>query len=366
MAIRMLKDGRWICYWRTTDPQTGARRDRREYFGRGPEGKAAAQTRHDGLGLQKRRPPMPRVGPIFADLARSYLVHQHLSENTRQVLVYVLSSHLLPHFGHRSVMGLRFRDLDLYVQKRRTDGVTDSTIKRELTHVQAILNWSVSRRPPHIPNNPVRDYKKPRAYDAIIPPPSSAEVGAILTAAPSHLQRAIALSYYLGLRPGAIELLGLCWTSVLWDSQTIIVASAHKGGPEKRAVPIHPRLLPTLKDWHTADNNGAGPIVHYHGKPIRRIKTAWRQALKRAKITRRLRPYDLRHAFATAALERDADIKALSEIMGSRPETLMRTYQHVSSQLRRITIGKIPPLPGPTNQDQKPKKKAAPKSGPSH
>lgn len=39
------------------------------------------------------------------------------------------------------------------------------------------------------------------------------------------------------------------------------------------------------------------------------------------------------------------DIKALSEIVGSRPETLMRTYQHVSTSLRRQTVAKIKPIP---------------------
>jgi integrase len=71
----------------------------------------------------------------------------------------------------------------------------------------------------------------------------------------------------------------------------------------------------------------------------------------------RIRPYDLRHAFATTALERDVDIKALSEIMGSRPETRMRTYQHVSTKLRRESINRMPALSGRTNCDQKDQKK---------
>lgn len=45
------------------------------------------------------------------------------------------------------------------------------------------------------------------------------------------------------------------------------------------------------------------------------------------------------------------------------PETLMRTYQHVSSQLRRSTVNKIPALAGNTKYYQKPKKKATPKGG---
>jgi len=364
MAVRQLKDGRWICYYRRVEPKTGKSKETREYFGRGADGETAARARHESLGLQKRRPPRARVGPYFVDLATSYLKHQHMAENTRDVLIYKLAANILPFFGHRAAMGLRFRDLDLYVNKRRKD-VQDSTIRRELTDIQAILNWSAARQPPAIPNNPIRDYKKPRAYDAIISPPGPAEVDAILAQAADHLRRAIVLSYYLGLRPGAVELLSLTWLAVAWESETITVISAHKGGPERRAVPIHSNLLPFLRGWYQEDGQGAGPMIHYLGKPIRSIKTAWRQALKRAGIRRRLRPYDLRHAFATAALERNADIKALSEIMGSRPETLMRTYQHVSSQLRKDTVGKIPALTGLTICDQKDQKKGPGKNDPS-
>ena len=84
--------------------------------------------------------------------------------------------------------------------------------------------------------------------------------------------------------------------------------------------------------------------MHYHGRPITKIQTSWEGALARAGITRRIRPYDLRHNFITQALEEGADVKALSEIVGSAPETIMRHYQHVTRKLHRKTIAKIPPL----------------------
>lgn len=121
--------------------------------------------------------------------------------------------------------------------------------------------------------------------------------------------------------------------------------SAHKGGPVSRDVPLHKNLLQEMKTWYQKDKKW-GPIIHYHGHPIKKFQTSWKGALKRAGITRRLRPYDLRHFFffITHALENGADIKALSEIVGSRPETLMRHYQHVTTELHRKTIAKIPNL----------------------
>jgi len=76
----------------------------------------------------------------------------------------------------------------------------------------------------------------------------------------------------------------------------------------------------------------------------KKIQTSWKNALTRAGITRRLRPYDLRHNFITQALQAEADIKSLAEIVGSRPDTIMRHYQHVSRALHKKTVAKIPPL----------------------
>ena len=66
--------------------------------------------------------------------------------------------------------------------------------------------------------------------------------------------------------------------------------------------------------------------------------------MKRGKITRCIRPYDLRHHFITAALSAGCDVKALSDVVGSSPETIRRKYQHVTTALKRKTVDKIPVL----------------------
>lgn len=164
------------------------------------------------------------------------------------------------------------------------------------------------------------------------------------------------LSYYLGLRPGAVELLTLNWENVKWDSQSIRVNSAHKGGPEKRDVPIHDDFVDLLRTWWKLDRK-KGPIIHYHGHQIKTIQTSWAGALKRAKIKRRIRPYDMRHYFVTKALEEGADLKPLAEIVGSKPETLMRHYQHVTRNIHRVTVAKIPAINVPNLPEKRRKKK---------
>ena len=356
MAVSKTKNGRWFVYYRKTEPD-GHHKQVKEYFGRGVQGEVKAWRRNEELGLGRKKGRAKPSGPTFGELAKTYAQCRNFSENSLKHLLIRLKSNILPFFGNRLASGLTDQDLDDYVKKRRSDTVKKgrgenakhypvqySTIARELTDVKAIMNFGANRKPPLIPFNPVRDYKKPKTDDAIIQPPTPAESAAILANASEHLVRAIKLAYYLGLRPGAVELFSLEWErSVNWDAGTIRVDSADKGGPRVRFVPIHKDLLPDLKAWAKADQN-TGPLIHYHGKPIKKIETSWAGALKRSGIKRRIRPYDLRHYFVTAALEDGADLKALSEVVGSRPETIMRHYQHVTQQLHRDTVGKIPKL----------------------
>lgn len=352
MAVKCLDDGRWTCYYRIKG-EDGKSRQKREYFGRGAEGEAAARKRNDELKLKKRR-TRKDGGILFIEVAELYSANKNFNANSLKHLGIRLNANILPELANKPATRLRDADLDRYIRKRRagtgrSPGVKDSTLAREITDIKAILNWAVARNPPIIPFNPVRDYKKPAEENVNILPPTREETRKILKHASPHLTRAILLSYYIGLRPGAVELFSLTWDNFAGHTNTLLVCSADKGGPKKRMVPIHPEFLPTLLKWRREDKL-KGPLIHYRGKPIKSIKTAWKATLKRAKITRRIRPYDLRHHFVTAALEEGADMKALAEIVGSRPETLMRHYQHVTRKLHRQTIAKIPPITIPEDE----------------
>ena len=128
---------------------------------------------------------------------------------------------------------------------KKTVGVKLSTINRELTDIKAMMNFGARRRPPLIAFNPIRDYQKPGDADLdIIDPPTMDEANRILAAAPEHLRRAIRLSWFLGLRPGAVELLTLTWSDVNWSTAQVRVAAAQKGSADRRRASI--RRVPVV------------------------------------------------------------------------------------------------------------------------
>lgn len=354
MAYKKLPDGRWIVYYWTRKPGSG-RKHMREYFGRGPQGEAAARKRNDELALRRTSPTRTKTGPAFAELAKAYLAGRGLNANSHINAVIRLESWILPLIGHRVATHLDDNDMDGFVAALRGAGLTNSSIRRYLTDIKAILTWATKRRPPMIAFNPVRDYRKPDADDAIIMPPSAAEIAAILEAVAKpnqeHLRRFVGLCCNLGARPGHAEILTLTWRQVSWSACSVRVISAQKGGPRSRQVPIREDFQQVLRAWWDDDRARYGKdkaealsIVHYFGRPVHSIKKAWSSAKQSAGIRRRLRPYDLRHWYVTNALERGADPKALSEIVGSRPETLQRHYQHVTRKLHRETVNLMPEI----------------------
>lgn len=343
MSTHQLKDGRWfVRYPKGTLPDQPNRT--REYFGRGPAAEAAAKVRSAEVKetYYKKHSPK-RVSPQFSKLASDYQTSRDLPTVSAKNLYWKMKSVILPEIGKIEAINLTRERLDQYVVKRR-EKVKNTTIHRELSDIQAVLNWSVENK--LLALNPVAGYKKPKRDDARIRPPSLDEVRLILKHSSEHLKRSVLISYFCGIRPGVEELFRMQWDDIDWNAETILVYSANKGGPPLREIHLHNVFLDCLNCWYESDlslDRIPEFIIRWRGQPISKMKTAWRRAKERAGITRRIRPYDVRHALATELLRHGADLKSVSEILGhSRPDTTARIYQHVDSEMRRNAIGKLP------------------------
>jgi len=156
------------------------------------------------------------------------------------------------------------------------------------------------------------------------------------------------LSVSLGVRVGPTELLALKWADADLERGIVRVWSANKN-PKRpfRDIPIRADILHALKIWKEEDKRlQPETIVHYKGNPIQSLKRAWATCKEKANIARRLRPYDLRHAFATYAIDAGADLKDIADIMGHADATMvLRHYQHGKEESRRAAVESIPDLP---------------------
>lgn len=349
MSVHQLRDGRWIVTWW----DSAEKKRRRRYFGRGLEAEKAADEFNATLGLNPYLKSIRRSkSPYFRELVEAYLTAKagSIEASTKKMFGLKMDSVILPELGRFEALRITHNRLDLYVQKRLKT-VKRTTVHRELSDINAVLNWAVSRG--YIVKNPIAGYKKPARDDAVIQPPTASEISKILAEASAHVIRAICISYFTGLRPGRVELLSLTWDCVDWNAGTLHVVSARKGGLRHRTVPLHLEFIKLLYRWHRQDRKLAVKkktdfpenIVHFRGKAVKCIRKAFAAAKVKAGIKRRIRPYDLRHAFASAVLRSGADLKSTSELLGhSRPDTTVRIYQHTDLAMHKSVIDKIRPL----------------------
>lgn len=348
MSVHRLRDGRWCAIWRK------AGRQLRKYFGHGPDAEAKAREFNVGKSRSWERRTPEINAALFSDLVSGYLAAKSgsMSPVSAKNFEWKMLGVILPELGHLKAAQITPARLDLYVAKRlksakiMLDGSKRypkrTTIHREISDIKAVLGWSVKRR--YIAFHPAAGFEMPKRDDAIMMPPSADEVQKLVDAAPDHLRRAILLSYYLGIRPGARELFALTWQDVDVEGMTVLVRSSFKGGPRLRMIPIHLSLLPLLAAWNKQDG-GKGYLISYHGAPVASLRRSFKTAKSKAGITRRLPLYALRHAFASILLAGAADLKSVSEILGhSRTDTTTRIYQHTDRAMHEAAIARLPAI----------------------
>ncbi len=127
-----------------------------------------------------------------------------------------------------------------------------------------------------------------------------------------------------------------------------VYGSKKNEGAPYREVPIRESLVPTFEAWKEEDKAiGAQYLIHYCGRPSRtQIKRAWRKMLKRAGITRYIRPYDLRHAFGTELVAAGGDVGTVAKFMGyTSPTMLLNHYQYVMDKQKRAVVEALPDVP---------------------
>jgi len=299
---------------------------------------------HERESFVQKEKPRPD-GMTVEDVVYAHLKALKLTPlNLRHTLSH--TKPCLESIGSVLVSELSKKHMRGLVAKMSDTGVTQLTLNRRVSIIQAALNWAAGDEE-LIESNPVASFKCPRGEDKKIVPPSPADIRKILSVAPPHVYRAVLLSFYLGVRVGSSELFRLSWEYVDMERRVVHVQAAKKNKKVVwREVGVTADLAPMLSAW--GDEDGwKGPLVHYNGHPIGHMKRAWESTLKAAGIKRWFTPYAMRHAFATYALSNGADVGALAKVMGhSSTAMIHKHYQHVLDKQRRQVMDSLPNVVG--------------------
>ncbi|WP_297217483.1 site-specific integrase [uncultured Desulfovibrio sp.] len=349
MAIRERK-GRaspWQCYW--NNPLTG----KRECANFATQQEA---EKHDSL--IKHRIKFDRESFRQGEgeeeeeqqaqdltLEACYLAYLKEKNFTKGSLAWQIGAMRYPlqKIGLLSVAKITRKHLEQLKAEMLAMPVKSATIRGRLSVLRTVLRWCVERGF----CDPVRFPKLPPAQYEKFVPPTPAELAAIMECAAPHIVRTVILGAQCGVRVGPSELFVLTWDDVDLARKVVHVHGAKKNHSAPwREVPIREGLLPLFRQWWQEDAaDGVPYLIHHNGKPVGSIKTAWAQALRRAGITRRIRPYDLRHFFATELIAGGVDIGTVAKLMGhSSPAMILMHYQYVMDGQKRAAVEALPEL----------------------
>lgn len=206
-------------------------------------------------------------------------------------------------------------DLDpiAYASERRAQGVTGQTIRRELGLLKrALATVGIAKSWPRIASDPPDECRAGKLW-------SDSEIAAWLEELDGEAWREAIVAAGTGLR--AHELARIRWEHIRGDL-LYLPGDASKTGP--RTIALSPLVRSAMGD------PGCGPV--FSGRSHRRARAS---AARRAGLPRAPTLRDLRHSFATRALERCQDPVALMRALGHKDLAMTERYLSSTEQRAR-------------------------------
>jgi integrase len=287
----------------------------------------------------------------------------HVSARTFAGYSDTIRLHIVPHLGSIEIQKLTPELLQGYFTQRLKAGAGPRTLRLCHLHLKQALTVAVKMG--WVIRNVAGLVSPPRHVPKEMHAWSIEEARRFLEVADDSAHGPIWLvAITAGLRKG--ELLGLRWCDVNWERGTLSVrqnvGTVHgaieikppKTAAGKRDVHVPAEVLEALKAHKARQNEqrlSLGKVWQDHdllfpsaiGTPIHpdNLDRDFHALVKQAGVPR-IRIHDVRHSYATLAIDMGAPIKAVSEALGHADiATTLRTYTHVLENQRVEVAEKV-------------------------
>ena len=244
-------------------------------------------------------------------------------------------------FSNKKIFQISPKDIDEY-KTFRLKTLKPSSVNRELAVLRNIINMA-KRWKMFYGENPVSIsglLTENNQRDRVL---SFEEEDKLFISSAEHLKPVLSTALNTGMRKG--EILSLTWDEVDFKNNVLIIRAANSKSKKTRRIPMNSVLrtmfleLKANTSWFDKklidiDEDDNYVFRDNLGRPVKDIKTAFKNACRRADI-KGLRFHDLRHTAGTRMNEYGVGIVAISEILGhSSIDITKRRYIHPGESLR--------------------------------
>jgi len=332
-----------------------------------------------GRTAEKLKPDMP-FGE-WIDFWYKYFSSPKLRPTTQATYENRIYGHIIPSVGKIPLSKLTQNDLQqFYAKLKRTGRKVNVELKgtgvsdRMVRSCHALCRSSLEKAVEEglITRNPSIGCKLPPKKNGEMKVLTQNEIVRLLNQAYDEgYYEMFLLELTTGMRRG--EILGLKWRDLNLETGELNIKrqlttkgiSVPKTKSSIRTVLLPPDMLDLLREMKkTAKYDWIFPSPVKEGEPRNptAITKRFRIMLERAHC-KHVRFHDLRHTFATMALENGMDVKTLSAMIGHvSSETTLNIYSHVTDTMRAQAAVKIDreiggtdaPMPEPTDEPRQP------------
>ena len=231
---------------------------------------------------------------------------------------------LAPKVGEYSIADVADPDIIAKIRELAArEGWAPATVDRLMATVRAVLRrahtWRHIDAVPHVPMYAQRQ-PEPRWLTPL-------EVESLCRELPPHLALAARFAVLTGLRMRAM--LRLTWDRVDLQAARAWVPASHMKGGKTFVLPLSPAAVETLRELRAM--NPSGPwVFQWKERPIDDCNTkAFKDAVKRAGLEP-LRWHDLRHTFASWAVQNGVRLDELMQLGGWSDYRMALRYGHLA------------------------------------
>jgi integrase len=285
----------------------------------------------------------PAVKDSTAEYYRSYIEH-HIAPNIGKIKLEKLTTLDIQKFYNKTKKGGRVEKYE----GMKDRSLSARTVRGLHAMLRTVLDQAVKER--LIPYNPAIGCRLPPKEKKEMQILPAEQIGTYLSAAEEH---GVLPMFYLelttGLRRG--ELTALLWTDLDVEARTLRVSKSAgrlKGEVRvtepKTANSVRTIILPKETVDLLVQEHAKHPENPYmFPSPVTGkmygpdcIGRLHKTLLKKAGITENVRFHDLRHTFATLAIQQGVDIKTVSNILGHYSAGFtLDTYTHVTGEMQK-------------------------------
>ena len=235
---------------------------------------------------------------------------------------------LKDHFADRYIDAVRKSHIAEFVAIQKRAGLKTPTIRRYLSTLSSM--FSFAERSGWLALNPLLRFDK-RSLPEAQPRTrflTSDEYRRLLKASGQHLRPIIEAAVATGMR--LEELLSLKWEQVNLERREIRLVVTKSNRP--RVVPLFDRAVAVIAAAARCPQTSSYVFTNpASGSRYKTIKRAFRSACKRAEIED-IRFHDMRHTFASWAVQSGADLYRLSRILGHSSLQMTTRYAHLATE----------------------------------